>query len=61
MHSNKIAFTFIMGMMVTTAWAEPTAEVKPTTTTQAATTQATTSSETQPEVHVEDIDAPILE
>ena len=56
MHSNKIAFTFIMGMMVTTAWAEPTAEVKPTTT-----TQATTSSETQPEVRVEDIDAPILE
>lgn len=62
MHSNKIAFALIMGMMATTTWAASAPEVQPTTTTQpAATPTSTSTSEPQPEVRVEDIDAPILE
>ena len=58
MHSKKVAFVLIMGMMMTTAWAESAPEEKPATVAQPT---ATTSSDSQPEVHVEDIDAPILE
>ncbi|AXQ20747.1 hypothetical protein BEN71_00955 [Acinetobacter wuhouensis] len=60
MHSNKIAFALIMGMMATTTWAASAPEVQPTTATQPAATPTSTS-EPQPEVRVEDIDAPILE
>lgn len=58
MHSKKVAFALIMGMMMTTAWAESAPEAQTTTVAQPT---ATTSSDSQPEVRVEDIDAPILE
>ena len=62
MHSNKVAFALVMGMMMTTAWAESApATTSVATVEDKATAQPETKSEPQPAVRVEDIDAPIIE
>ncbi|WP_151750865.1 hypothetical protein [Acinetobacter bereziniae] len=63
MHSNKMVFAFVLATMMTSAWAE-SAPTPATTLAEEKTVsqgKATTPSETQTEVRVEDIDAPILE
>jgi len=60
MHSNKIAFALIIGMMMTSTWAE-SAPASTTTVQEKTVTQPVSSSEPKTEVGVEDIDAPILE
>ena len=58
MHSKKIVIAMMLGMVMSTAWAESAPEAKPTTVAQPT---ASSSAEPQPVVRVEDIDAPILE
>ncbi len=58
MHSKKVVIAIMLGMVISTAWAESAPEVKSTTVTQPT---ASSTSEPQPVVRVEDIDAPILE
>lgn len=58
MHSKKVVIAIMLGMVMSTAWAESTPEAKPTT---AAQPTASSTSEPQPVIRVEDIDAPILE
>lgn len=59
MHSNKVAFALVLGMMMTNVWAESA----PATTEEKTLAQpnSNTASEPQTEVRVEDIDAPIIE
>jgi hypothetical protein len=63
MHSNKIAFALMFGMVITTAWAESAPATISTTIEEKTVSQANGSapSEPQAEVRVEDIDAPIFE
>jgi hypothetical protein len=63
MHSNKMVFAFVLATMMTSAWAESAPTPAATLAEEKTVSQgnATTPSETQTEVRVEDIDAPILE
>lgn len=62
MHSKKIAFALVMGLMVTSVWAESNTTTSTSTETTVASADSTSSnSEPQTEVKVEDIDAPVFE
>lgn len=63
MHSNKVVFAVVLGMMMSTAWAESAPATTSVITEEKVTVQANTASSSEPrvEVKVEDIDAPILE
>ena len=63
MHSNKVVFAVVLGMIMSTAWAESASVTISVMTDEKATVQANTASSSEPqvEVKVEDIDAPILE
>ena len=63
MHSNKVAFALVLGMMMTNVWAESAPAPTSTTTEEKTTVQTDSNAATEPpvEVKIEDIDAPILE
>ena len=63
MHSNKMAFALVLGMMMTNVWAESAPTTTSATTEEKTLAQpnSNTASEPQTEVRVEDIDAPIIE
>jgi hypothetical protein len=63
MHSNKMAFALVLGMMMTNVWAESAPTTTSATTEEKTLVQSNSNiaSEPQTEVRVEDIDAPIIE
>ncbi|OTG85090.1 hypothetical protein [Acinetobacter sp. ANC 4648] len=63
MHSKKIALSLVLGMMISTSWAETVATADTITIVENKNTSQilNSSTETQVEIRVEDIDSPNLE